>query len=115
MHIIDLEEIDLGEKEKTRESLKEKIDNDCLGFIKNKEGKTIGFYTWREYKTYKRIDVLINNFVVLKNHRRELNLLELRKKFLEKFPNATSFYWDNFKKDKRTTVEKNGDKYVMVK
>lgn len=104
MNIIKLSDIDLGCEEQTRESLRHKIENDSIDFIRNDEGKLIGFYTWRVYKKFNCSNILLNNFVVLKKYRKEINLIKLRKRMLERFPNANSFYWDNLKRGKRKEV-----------
>lgn len=64
-----------------------------------KEGKTIGFFTWIPQDG----GVFFNNLFILKQYRNSKNMIYLRGIFREKF-HGQKFYWKNRKKNKEVNT-----------
>lgn len=99
LEIMKLEGITIEDEKDVLNSLRHKIDNHCISFINNPEGKLIGFYTWRCYEKEGRVDILLNNLVVLNKHKGSFNILSIRQELRRIYNNINSFYWISRKKN----------------
>jgi hypothetical protein len=98
--VIETEGIKVKDKEDLLCQLSQAIKDKRIYIFKNKDNKEIGFVTWLEKYANSNQYIFINNLLILKEFKRQENLLEFRSFLRNKYPTMYRMYWNNRKHKK---------------
>lgn len=103
------------DRDKVKLSLEDAMFNNRFKIIRNDEDREIGFFTWEERIAEGKLEIAINNMLILREHRGKFNLLKIRNWFKELYPRLNYFYWKSRRRNKifRADAQRGGC-YVQV-